>query len=343
MKPLKDIKIIDFSRLLPGPLGTHLLSELGAEVLKINRKENEDPVKNQPPFINGISTLYFALNHKKDELSFDFENPEETLELHELIKKSDVLIEQFRPGAMKRWNLDYENLKKINPKLIYISLTGFGQNGQMGQEAGHDINFLALSGFLDMNRDENGKPIIPGVQIADIAGGAFQLQSACLSAVLERNRTDKGLFIDLSMTAGLLPLMIFPLSQNWGSFDPHQLKILNGGLVNYNVYQCADKKWIAMGALELKFWNSFCMAVEKSEWTRSDIVELSVYNFDKIAIENLFKTKSRNEWAEWAKGKNVCITAILEINEIEENSHVDFQIEKIQTVGSFFKSIKNSY
>ena len=345
MKPLKDIKIVDFSRLLPGPMGTHLLAELGAKVTKVNRSNSEDPVKNQPPFIHEISTLYFALNYQKEEISIDFNHPEEKNELLELIKKSDILIEQFRPGVMKNWKLDYENLKNINPNLIYISLTGYGQNGLMSQEAGHDINYLALSGLLDLNRDENGKPLIPGAQIADIAAGAFQLQSACLAAVLERNRTQKGLYLDLSMTDGLMPLLIFPLSQLWGGFDPMQLKILNGGLVNYNVYQCADNKWIALGALELKFWNSFCAAVEKQEWIKANIVDLSVYNFDKTEIEILFRTKSRDQWADWAIGKNVCITPVIEIIELEDKKKEtgEQKLIKISCNGHEFGAIKNSY
>jgi alpha-methylacyl-CoA racemase len=319
MKPLKNIKILDFTRLLPGPLATNQLADLGAEVIKIERAGHEDYVKNQPPFIDGISTLYHSLNSNKTIRIFDFDSIDDFDQIIKLISESDILIEQYRPGTMKIWNLDYESVKKINPNIIYISLTGFGQTGEYSFEAGHDINYIALSGILDLNRDKNGKPIIPNFQIADIFGGTMMLQNACLAAILERNNSKSSQYIDLSMTHSLMSLLTFPLTQFWGGFDQRELRILNGGLVNYNTYQCKDGKWIVLGALELKFWNKFCFEVLKNEWTANNIFDLSVHIFPIKDLEELFLSRDRDEWSQWALGKSICLSPVLELDEIEKH------------------------
>jgi crotonobetainyl-CoA:carnitine CoA-transferase CaiB-like acyl-CoA transferase len=327
MQALKNIRILDFSKLLPGPLGTHLLATMGAEVIKIEKSDSRDYIRQQPPFVEHVSTLHFALNSLKEERVLDFASPEGMAEFISLLRSADVLIEQFRPGVMKHWGLDYDTLSAINPQLIYISLSGYGQTGPYSKEAGHDINYLSLSGVLDMLRDENGKPIIPGIQIADIAGGAYMLQTACLSALLERSRTGMGLYVDVSMTDNLLPLMVFPLSQYWGGFDQRAMRILSGGLVNYNVYECADGRWIALGALELKFWNSFCKAIEQKDWQREELFELSIHIFPKAELDALFKTRNRDEWAAWALGKDLCLTPVIELDELEQSAQI--QAKKI--------------
>jgi crotonobetainyl-CoA:carnitine CoA-transferase CaiB-like acyl-CoA transferase len=321
LQPLSNIKIVDFSRLLPGPLGSKMLADLGAEVIKIEKNEHADYVSSQAPFVESISTLYFALNYNKEikVLNWDLEN--EKTELIRLIKSADVLIEQFRPGVMKHWGLDFETLIEINPNLIYISISGFGQDGPYAQKAGHDLNYLAISGLLDQIRDEKGKPVIPGFQIADIVGGSYMLQIAVLSAILERQKNGKGLFIDLSMTDTVVPLLSFPLSQLWGGFDPKEMKILSGGLVNYNVYKCLDGKWIALAALELKFWKAFCDRASKPEWKRDQQYELSVYNFPKSEIDVFFATKSRDEWTDWARDFDFCLSPVLELSELEKSAH----------------------
>ncbi len=321
LRPLTNIKIIDFSRLLPGPLGSKMLADLGAEVIKIQKTNNADYVAFQPPFIEDISTLYHALNHNKEIkiLNWDLENEREAL--MELIKTADVLIEQFRPGVMKYWGLDFESLKAINPKLIYISLSGYGQSGPNSKKAGHDLNYLAISGVLDQIRDEHGKPVIPGIQIADIVGGAYTIQIAVLSAVLERQTKGEGLYLDVSMTDAIIPLLSFPLSQFWGGFDPNEMKILSGGLVNYNVYKCLDGKWIALAALELKFWDAFCDRALKPEWKRTQQFELSVHIFPKHEIEDFFKQKSRDEWVSWAADFDFCLSPVLELSELEKSEH----------------------
>lgn len=342
MKPLTDIQILDFTRLLPGPLGTHLLAEMGAEVIKIERSSSPDYIREQPPFVDGISTLYYALNCYKNQLTIDFDKEAGRAQLIQLIQESDLLIEQFRPNVMAHWGLDYATLKNINPQLIYVSLSGYGQTGPHSQDAGHDLNYLAISGALDLLRDEAGKPIIPGFQLADIAGGAYRLQSACLAALLERHRTGEGTYVDVSMTDGVVPLLTFPLTQFWGGFDPREMRILSGGLVNYNVYQASDGRWLALGALELKFWNAFCAAVARPKWQRKQIFELSVHTFPKTELESLFLTRSRDEWAAWAAGKDLCLTPVVELQELEESAHIKAR-QLLVSMPTGMKTLKGNF
>jgi alpha-methylacyl-CoA racemase len=340
LQPLSNIKIVDFSRLLPGPLGSKMLADLGAEVIKIEKNEHADYVSSQAPFVESISTLYFALNFNKEikVLNWDLEN--EKTELLSLIKSADVLIEQFRPGIMKHWGLDFETLIEINPNLIYISISGFGQDGPYAQKAGHDLNYLAISGLLDHIRDEKGKPVIPGFQIADIVGGSYMLQIAVLSAILERQKNGKGLFLDLSMTDNVVPLLSFPLSQFWGGFNPNEMKILNGGLVNYNVYKCSDEKWIALAALELKFWKAFCDRASKPEWKRDQQYELSVYNFPKSEIDVFFAAKSRDEWTDWARDFDFCLSPVMELTELENSEQFKAKNNIIKANNQGLKNLK---
>lgn len=313
---LDHLTILDFTRLLPGPLATHLLAQLGAKVIKVERTATSDFIKHQAPFVEEQSTLDRALNSFKEVWEVNFSTPEGKQQILEKVKGVDIVIEQFRPGIMQQWGLGFEQLKAIKPDLIYISLSGYGQTGPMAQEAGHDINYLANAGILDMVRDDNGKPIIPGVQIADIASGSYLTLSACLTALIGRTKETKAQYIDVSMLNGLIPLLTIPISQEWGGLSANLLKVLHGGLVNYNVYEAKDGRWLALGALELKFWDNFCKLVSRADWKRSSQLELSVMAFPKEEVERLFKTKTQKEWVELARGQDICLSPVLKLEEL---------------------------
>jgi len=330
--PLKGIKIIDFTRLLPGPLGTHLLSQLGADVIKIESPKRMDYTQFYQPQINGISTLFHSLNHFKTRLIVDYESPNGYQQIVEEIKKADVLVEQFRPGVMDVFNLSFEKVKTINPNIVYISVTGYGQTGDYKDKAGHDLNYLAETGLLCMNKDERGKPIIPDFQIADIAGGAYTLVSACTSGLLAQKTNKKAQYIDLSIFDATLSLGAITHGILQGNADYNQTPFLSGFMVNYNVYECADKKWVALGALELKFWNSFCNMVNKPLWKTSKNEDLTIKNFDKKKLEQLFKTKTRDDWITLAKNYEVCLSPVLELKEIYAQKQI--------TDSTLFKDVK---
>ncbi|BDS10287.1 CaiB/BaiF CoA transferase family protein [Aureispira anguillae] len=315
---LKGKKILDFTLLLPGPLATNILAQMGAEIIKIEHPDKLDDTRIYPPFVEGEALLYRLLNHNKESLILDYKSTQNRAKLLALIQEADVIIEQFRPGVMQRWGLDYSTLKTVNPNLIYLSLSGYGQVGAYRLQAGHDINYLAYTGILDLMRDERGKPVIPGIQIADIAGGSYMLVTACLAALVQ----GKGQYVDVSMLDGLPPLLTIALSQTWGGINPHEMKLLNGNLVNYNVYACKEGGWMALGALEVKFWNRFCEALDQLDWKRQHFGELSIYEFPYAEVKALFLTKTRDEWVKWAEGKDICLSPVLTIEEVEADEHL---------------------
>ena len=318
-KALEGKTILDFTLLLPGPLATNILAQMGARIIKVEHPKKKDGTRMFPPYVNDKAILYRMLNHNKEELLIDFRVEKGRAHILELVKKADVFVEQFRPQVMKAWGLDYESLKIINPDLIYLSLSGYGQEGEYSLNAGHDLNYLACTGILDLIRDENGKPVIPGVQIADIAGGSYMLVTACLAALIQ----GKGQYVDVSVLDGLPPLLTIPLSQLWGGINPHELKMLNGNLVNYNVYICKDSEWMALGALETKFWNNFCDLVGHSDWKRENVWELSIHVFPYAEVQELFLTKTRSEWLELSKGQDICLSPVLKISEVEKDIHLE--------------------
>ncbi len=322
MNVLEGIKVLDFTRLLPGPVATHLLAQAGAEVTKVEHPKRQDFAKHTMPFIEGQATLYEALNHRKKVVSIDYNTAVGHSKILALVKEADIIIEQFRPGVMEAWGLGFKTLKRFNQKIVYISLTGYGQTGPLANQAGHDLNYLANSGILSLNRDEQGKPVIPGIQIADIGGGAYMAYAACMMGLFHKERTKQAIYMDVAMLDGLIPLLSIPITQQWGGLAPNIAKVLHGGLVNYNVYQCKDDKWIALGALELKFWNNFCELVEKMDWKKDDVLALSVHIFPKKEIEELFLSKTRKEWIELTQEQDVCLSPILELEELEQQEQL---------------------
>ena len=215
MNFLSGIKIIDFTRLLPGPMATHLLTQMGAEVIKIESPKRMDYARASGPQVDGASILFHQLNHKKRLTILDYNSEEGKQEVLELIKGADALIEQFRPGAMDSWGLGYEEIKKINPRIVYVSLTGYGQQGSFAQEAGHDFNYLAYSGIMSLMKDEKGKPIVPDTQYADIAG-AYMAVMALQAALLKQARTGEGSFVDVSLCDAVTPFLAVPYALHQG-------------------------------------------------------------------------------------------------------------------------------
>ncbi len=337
MQPLQNIKIVDFSRLLPGPLATSILARLGATVIKVEHPKRLDYIKLMGTQVEDASILFHQLNREKDIIMVDYSSEEGKENLLEIIKDSDVLLEQFRPGVMEYWGLGYEQVREINPNIIYVSLTGYGQNGDLRKEAGHDINYLSYAGLLSLLKDEKGKPVVPGFQLADIGGGAYATVMGIQTALLKKTYTGEGSYVDVPMSQSILPLLTYPMSLYFGNLSHRDLNVLDGDtLVNYAVYKCLDEKWISVGALELKFWNRICEIVNKPEWKRQNATELLNTVFPKNEIEALFKTKTRDDWMNnYFKGEDVCIAPVLELEELEKsNYHLSAQsFENFETAG----------
>lgn len=262
---LEGITVIDLSRNLPGPACALMLMEMGAKVIKIEPPHG-DEAKSMP-------MLYQALNSGKTMVTADFRTPEGIQTLKDHVGGADVLIEGFRPGVMAEMGCDYAALRKLNPKLVMCSITGYGQNGPLANQAGHDINFMAQSGVLGRLQTAEGQLAMPGVQVGDVFGGTAMGAIGILAGLLKAQRTGEGTFVDISMTDGLKALNLLPdaMQQMWkamtGKSVPHQEDLLSGGLACYNLYKTSDDKTLVVGALEHRFWDRFVKAIGKPEWS----------------------------------------------------------------------------
>jgi len=324
--PLAGYKVLDFTRLLPGSFCTMLLADYGAEVIKVEDTGRGDYSRNIGVEAGGQSLTFAQLNRNKKSISVDLKTEAGKQIINNLIEKSDVLIESFRPGTTKRIGIDYESAKEVNSQIIYCSITGYGQDGPYSDKAGHDINYLALSGLLSLNGKRNSSPVIPAVQIADIGSGALMATTGILMALLFRVTTKQGNRIDVSMTDGLL---------NWQSvFLPEYLfkgndlqrgeLLLSGGLACYNIYETGDGEFMSLGALEEKFWRNFCTVVEKKEWVdKQYCLEAQPQLIEEV--QSLFAGKSREYWEQLFTGKDVCCEPVLSLKEVSENPQFQYR------------------
>jgi crotonobetainyl-CoA:carnitine CoA-transferase CaiB-like acyl-CoA transferase/putative sterol carrier protein len=353
--PLKGVKIIDFTRLLPGPLATMFLADMGADVIKVEDPDSPDYVRDFEPRVNGMSLFYLSLNRNKRSLAVNYLSAEGKQLIHNLVKDSDVFVEQFRPGVMREMGFGYDELSRINPKLIYVSITGYGQQSNMAMSAGHDLNYIAIAGALGITGNANGEVTIPGFQLADIAGGSYMAMNAVTAALYQRERTGKGEWIDVAMTDAALPLSALQFAYHQGtkqSIGRGEFE-LSGGLANYNVYVCSDGKYVALGSLEPKFWNKFCNKVNRPDWTERFLTKGEELQSLKNEVKALFLTKTRDEWVSYFSADDICLTVVNDLEEIEndkylnerkmflENEHVS--VGKYKTINQPLKFLASSF
>lgn len=321
--PLAGVKIIDFTRLLPGPLATMFLADMGADVIKVEDPDSPDYIRDFEPRVNGMSLFYLSLNRSKRSLAVNYLSAEGKQLVYDLVKTADVLIEQFRPGVMKELGFGYEELKAINPKLIYVSITGYGQTSPRTMDAGHDLNYIAIAGALGITGTADGELTIPGFQLADIAGGSYMAMNAVTAALYQRERTGKGEWVDVAMTDAVVPFTALPFAYYQGTkqVPPTGGFELSGALANYNVYRCADDKYIALGSLEPKFWNGFCARAGKPEWAQQFLQADKVEGL-KQEVRQFFLTKGRNEWLTFFEGSDICLTPINSVSDLENDAYL---------------------
>ena len=293
---------------------------MGADVIKVEDPDNPDYIRSFEPRINGISMLYLALNRNKRSLALNYLSAEGKQIIYDLIKTADVLIEQYRPGVMKDLGFGYEELSKLNPKLIYVSITGYGQHSSKAMDAGHDLNYIAIAGALGITGNET-EITIPGFQLADIAGGGYMAMNAVTAALYQCERTGKGEWIDVSMTDATVPFTALQFAYHQGTKNnlARGTFELSGALANYNVYKCGDGKFVALGSLEPKFWSMFCSKVGRAEWNDMFLLQDDALEKLKMEVSALFLTKTRSEWLEEFKQEDFCFTTINDLSEIEQD------------------------
>ena len=319
--PLHNIKVIDFSTLLPGPYASAILVDLGAEVIRIESPTRIDLVKSLPPLVNGQSTIHLALNRGKKSVAIDLKSSEGLSLAKRLVGEADILLEQFRPGVMTRLGLDYEVLSELNPKLIYCSITGYGQTGVYSQKAGHDINYLALSGIASYSGRKGEGPRLSGVQIADLAGGSQPAVIAILAALFEREHTALGRYLDISMSDGALALNALTASaaaqsKNAPSYGD---TFLNGGTI-YDYYQSSDGRWLSVGSLEPQFAQRLFDVLGHPEWLKESLQPPTQQAELKHRMTQVFASKSFNEWCEIFSQIDCCVEPVLSLKEALDHS-----------------------
>lgn len=311
--PLEGLTVLDFSTLLPGPLATLMLAEAGAEVIKVEKPGGED-MRRFPPALGNGSAPYAALNGAKKSIVADLKSEEGRRSLTPLIRRADILVEQFRPGVMERLGLGYEAVRTLNPRLIYCSITGYGQDGPRAQEAGHDINYQAVTGLLSLS------PATPASLVADIAGGTMPAVMNILLALRQRDRTGEGAYLDIAMADAMFTFAWFGLAEGHatGRFPGPGENMLAGGSPRYGLYQTADGKYLAVGALEQKFWDSFCQGIGLDASLRDDSRDPGA---TRQAVEGLIRQQGSVAWREILGPLDCCCTIVASLQEALDEAH----------------------
>lgn len=341
-EPLVGIRILDLTQLYPGPLASMMLADLGAEVIRIEHPNSLDKTHYLPPFLNGESAAYLSLNRSKRSLALDLKQEEGRRVFFDLVETADLVLEQFRPSVIDKMGIGYREAIKHNPKIIYLSLTGFGQNGPYANKAGHDINYISWAGLLSEIR-EDSRPVLPAFQIADVAGGCYVAIIACLAALWYREKSGKGQEVDVAMVDSVLPLLTLQLAQYWGSSEASPaLDLLNGSMPCYGVYACSDGKYVSLGAIETKFWENFCKFLKKEEWLSSQLALGEDGERIRKQIAAVMREKTRGEWLKMAAEHDMCMSPVNELKDLEKDPHLKSRrmiIEIEQRKGHWLKGI----
>jgi crotonobetainyl-CoA:carnitine CoA-transferase CaiB-like acyl-CoA transferase len=322
--PLQGIRIVDLTRLYPGPFGTQLLGDLGAEVIKVEDKNSPDYIRFFPPTLVKEGAGYLCVNRNKKSLALDLRSDKGKDIFLRLVERADVVVEQFRPGVLDKMGLGYEKGRARNPKIIYCSITGFGQNGPYAEIPGHDLNYMGLAGITDVIGPKGDDPIVPGIQVADVAGGGLMSVIGIMAALIARNKTGRGQQVDVSMFDGILPFMgmIFANYLAGGGLPRRGDTFLSGALVCYDIYRTKDDRYMTLGALEFKFWKRFCELIERPEWTDKQFVAGPEKDEIHKKLAEVFLTKTQEEWVKIFRGEESMCDAVLSVNEVEHDPHV---------------------
>lgn len=325
MGVLTGLKVLDFTTLLPGPFATMMMADMGAEVIKVESPHRDDLTKHLYPMDGEVSALFGHLHRSKQSLALDLKQEEAKEVVYQLVNKYDIVIEQFRPGVMDRLGIGYDKLKNINPKVIYCSITGYGQTGPLRNRAGHDINYLSIAGAAGYSSRKNQAPIPAGIQVADLAGGSMPAVIGILAAVYHREQTGEGQYIDLSITDAVFSLnAMYGSGYLVGGAEPEaESMLLNGGSF-YDYYETSDYRYFSVGSLEPQFQARLCELIGDGELinlSSSQRIE-DQQAFKKKLIE-AFKLKTFEEWLTILGDEfDGCVEPVLKFSESVEHPQI---------------------
>ena len=324
--PLHGIRVLDLTRLLPGPAAPMHLADMGAEVIKIEDPGAGDYARTMGPVRKEVSQFFVAVNRGKHGIRLDLKDPARRDELLAMVETADVLVESFRPGVMDKLGIGWHVLKQRNPRLVMCAISGYGQDGPLARMAGHDINYVGYAGMLEQNVGPDGVPALSNLQVGDLLGGAQAAVQGILAALLSVKMGGPGRFVDVSMTDAVFAHNIMPLVavNNSGRPAAPGRDLLTGGVPCYNVYRTSDGRFMAVGALELKFWQSCCDVLKRPDLkTRHWSLGQEIGGEDAMAVkaelDAIFATHTMADWTERFFEADCCVSPILRTDEALEH------------------------
>ena len=322
--PLEGVRVLDLTRLLPGPLATQHLADYGADVIKVEDTGIGDYARTMGAMGGDASWFYQVVNRNKRSLRLDLKQAEGRELFLRLVDTADVVVEGFRPGVMARLGLGYETLAGRNPRVVLCSITGYGQTGPYALRAGHDINYLGYAGVLDQIGTAGGPPALSNLQVGDLLGGTMGAVMGIMVALFDAQRSGQGRHVDVSMTDVSLAHAIFPLTEvlAHGRVPPRGEALLSGGAPCYGVYETADGRHMAVGALEEKFWHLLCDTLGRADLKPGHLAAGEEGARVRQALAAIFRSRSQREWVEIFDAVDCCVTPILRLEESLEDAQL---------------------
>lgn len=317
MKPLKGIKVLDVTYYLPGPYAAMRLAKMGATVIKV------EPPGGDPAKTMGDGIVHRANNEEKNIVEIDLKTPEGQLSMVELIKTTDVILESFRPGVMERLGFSYETMKKYKPDIVYCSLTGYGHKSPLAEFGSHDINYMALSGLLSQFIDEKGNPVPPKNTIADYVG-ALNVTEGILAALVHKYKTGEGSFVDVAIADALFSFQGTHQAYIDAGISEQGIPEIDGTRIAYGIYKTKDQRHIALGALEPKFWDNFCIFANRPEWKSIAFNKVGTAAHGEVCA--FIETYTWDEWLEISLRTDFCVTPVMDVTELSKHPHWQLKV-----------------
>jgi crotonobetainyl-CoA:carnitine CoA-transferase CaiB-like acyl-CoA transferase len=345
--PLEGISVLDLSTNAPGPFCTMVLGDLGADVIAIHdpgppsgRRTEAAAGAPAPPPVAGGETAWNALRRNKRSIGLNLKDSEARALFHRLAGSVDVVVEEMRPGVAGRLGADYETLERLNPRLVYCSITGYGQDGPYARLPGHDLNYIGQAGALGVIRAADGRPVIPHNLLADFAGGGLLAALGVLAALLARERTGRGQHVDAAMTDGVMYLMAQLLSEFYATGETPRggRSTLSGGLPHYDAYKAADGRYVTIAALEPWFYAGLCRAIGREDLIPHAYDERS--GELRSALAETIGLRTRDEWFAALSGSDQCVGRVLELDEVEHDPQVRARGMVLELAGKEGESVK---
>ena len=315
---LEGLTVLDLSSVGPAARCSRMLADYGAKVIKVGPTTRRDSVQIQPPYFS------YGAGRGMQRVQLDLKAPEGKAAFLRLAAAADVLIESFRPGVAARLGIGFEDIQRVNQRIVYCSTSGYGQEGPYSQWAGHDLNYLALGGFLHCSgRREDGAPAIPGATVADSAAGGMQAVIAILAALSRRGSTGEGAYLDVSVADGVLSLMSLHIDEYLATRNQPGpgTNILTGRYACYDVYPARDGKWLAVGAIEPAFFANLCKALDLERWIPHQLDDARQEEI-RAALRERFAERDREEWIAELAPADTCVTPVYSMPELVEDPHL---------------------